>query len=105
MCSLKGGFVILRFFSIQFTMTGADGLLGTLNTDNRNSNGNDDGNTVKETGNEDNAVRSHRHRKLWAVNKQRENGKFNTSCEKSFFFFIFVSSLEGGQESPFPADD
>ena len=53
---------------------------------------------------EDKAVRSHRHRKLSAVNKQRENGKFYTSCEKSFFF-TFVSSLEGGQESPFRADD
>ena len=37
---------------------------------------------------EDKAVRSHRHRKLWAVNKQRENGKFYTSCEKSFFFHL-----------------
>ena len=50
MRSLKGGFVISRFFSIHFTITGADGSLATLITDNGNSNGNGDGNTVKETG-------------------------------------------------------
>ena len=50
MRSLKGGFVVSRFFSIHFTITGADGSLATLSTDNGNSNGNGDGNTVKETG-------------------------------------------------------
>ena len=40
----------MRFFSIHFTITGADGSLGTLSTDNGNSNGNGDSNAVKETG-------------------------------------------------------
>ena len=91
----------MRFFSIHFPITGADGSIGTLNTDNGNSNG--DGDTVKETG------------KItrFGLTDIANYEQLISSAKKAnsilhvrrALFFIFVSSLEGGQESPFRADD
>ena len=91
----------MRFFSIHFPITGADCSLGTLNTDNGNSNGN--GDTVKETG------------KItrFGLTDIANYEQLISSAKKAnsillvrrALFFIFVSSLEGGQESPFRADD
>ena len=102
---LKGGFVISRFFSIHFPITGADGSLGTLSTDNGNSNGNGDGdgNAVKETG------KITRFGLTDIVNYEQLISSAKTANSillvGKAFFFIFVSSLEGGQESPFRAED
>ena len=93
---LKGGFVISRFFSIHFTVTGADGSLGTLNTDNGNSNGNGDGNAVKETG------KITRFGLTDIANYEQLISSAKTANSillvRKAFFSIFVSSLEGGQD-------
>ena len=103
MRSLKGGFVISRFFSIHFTITGADCSLGTLNTDNGNSNGNGDSNAVKETG------KIKRFGLTDIANYEQLISSAKTANSillvRKAFFSIFVSSLEGGQESPFRAED
>ena len=86
----------MRFFSIHFTITGADGSLGTLNTDNGNSNGNGDGNAVKETG------KITRFGLTDIANYQQLISSAKTANSillvRKAFFSIFVSSLEGGQD-------
>ena len=95
----------MRFFSIHFPITGADCSLGTLNTDNGNSNGNGDGDgdTVKET------AKITRFGLTDIANYEQliSSAKKANSIllVRRALFFIFVSSLEGGQESPFRADD
>ena len=98
---------MLRFFSIHFPITGANGSLGTLSTDNGNSNGNGDGdgdgNAVKETG------KITRFGLTDIANYEQLISSAKTANSillvGKAFFSIFVSSLEGGQESPFRADD
>ena len=94
---------MLRFFSIHFPITGADGSLGTLNTDNGNSNGNGDGDTVKETG----KITRFGLTDIANYEQLISSAKKANSIllVRKAFFSIFVSSLEGGQESPFRADD
>ena len=91
----------MRFFSIHFPITGADGSIGTLNTDNGNSNG--DGDTVKETGKitRFGLTDIANYEQLISSAKKANSILF----VRRALFFIFVSSLEGGKESPFRADD
>ena len=90
MRSLKGGFVILRFFSIHFTITGANGSLGTLSTDNGNSNGNGHGNTVKETGKitRFGLTGIANYEQLISSAKTANSILLVASCEKSSFFHL-----------------
>ena len=91
----------MRFFSIHFPITGADGSIGTLNTDNGNSNG--DGDTVKETG----KITRFGLKDIANYEQLISSAKTANSIllVGKAFFSIFVSSLEGGKESPFRADD